>query len=227
MTKAFLIFFILFAVNGAAQKQAISFSAGHVLDKDWNSLTGNISLAGPIPILDNRYSAFLMGAYSYNFSNAISAVVGCKALVRRINYSTPYAVIGGFYHNTVEVPIFLRYTKPINNFFKISFDLGAGGNFVISPDWASEKYVDYEVNSKFKIISERRVAYFTCVGLNLESKLANNNFLMFSMGYNLQLNPLFKFEASNNLLTLQSNSIKPSYLYLGIGFKRVLKKAIE
>lgn len=211
----------------AQTNHCFELSIGSVREQNYNLFTSNLFMAGVIPAIDNRYAGFLALGYEYKNKSHFSPVIAAKLVARRIDYVYLDATIAGFTHQTLEIPLSLRYTNAINTQYNWHIDLGPGINSVLTSNSRSQITLDASNKTQFQFINERAVQFFAHGRLGLETKLKDKHSLVLFLGYQYQFTPLFHFRANNNLFDFKSGAVNTSYLSLGISYRFSAKPKIS
>lgn len=211
------IILLNFCLAGYARAQnSVEFQIAHVQDKTFNVIGHEISMYNP-PFVDNRYTIASHFRYEHGISSVVSGIIGLRLTSRKFNYNQPGQRIHDFMHNTIELPVGLRFRKKILENLSIKYDLEGGMNYVITSDQnsrAGDLYGNY-----FQFSAYNKPAYFLQSGLGFETKISQTNYLSFFIAYQYQFTPLFRYRAYNEWFDSFGPDILTHNLSTGIAFR--------
>jgi hypothetical protein len=220
MKSISLIFIVLFyAFQSFAQKNNIEFSIGSIRDKNFNLSYGNLSTAGALPVVDNRYAGLMAVTYNYKINSSFSPIITARLVLRKINYVYLDATINDFFYNTIEIPIGIRYTKTLNEQYKLRIDLCPGINYVLTNDNTTLQYIDVNTKSRLQFISDKSLHFFAQSTISFESKISENKSLILFLSYQNQFTSLFKLKSANTLFEFYSSPVNTNNISLGLAYR--------
>ncbi len=222
-----VIGFIHFNITYAQTNHCFELSMGSVREQNYNLFTSNLFMAGVIPAIDNRYAGFLALGYEYKNKSHFSPVIAAKLVARRIDYVYLDATVAGFIHQTLEIPLSLRYTSAINTQYNWHMDVGPGINSVLTSNKRSQIVVDEFTKTRFQFINERSLQFFAHGRFGFETKLKDKQSLVLFLGYQYQLTPLFHFKANTNSFDFKSGNVNTNYLSLGLTYRFSFKPKVS
>ncbi len=220
MKSTNLIFLFLFCVfKSFTQKSNLEFSIGSVRDKNFNLAYSNLSTAGVLPVVDNRYAGLLAVTYEYKTNSNFSTIITTRLVARKINYVYLDAVISSFLYNTIEIPIGVRYTKALNEQYKLRVDVCPGINYVLTNDNATLQYGDVTTKSRIQFVTDKSLHFFAQSTISVESKISENKSLVLFFSYQNQFTSLFKLKSANTLFEFYSSPVNTNNISFGLAYR--------
>lgn len=104
------------------------------------------------------------------------------------------------------------------------FDLSPGINYVLTNDKKSIQYGDFTQESRIQFVKYNKLNYFTQVNISIETQMTKKFSIVYFLGYQRQLTPLYRIKSSVFSFNEFGNPIYPHYLSMGICLRYASQK---